>query len=244
MKQFVIIGLGAFGKRMVEELSLVNSEIMIIDKDQTLIDHYKDKVATCFVANALHEEVLRKLIPSTIDAAIVDLGGKIEVSVLITNYLKKLGIRTIVACAESDEHGEILELVGATQVIFPTREAAKRVTPLLASSDIFNYLPISDGLVIAEIRIPKELFGLTLIEADFRNKYNINIIAVRENEYEKFEFVSGNYLMKKDNIMLAAGKENDLIKISGIAPVIKKNKGYTSWLKLSLNFKRKTLLKK
>ena len=120
MKQFVVIGLGAFGKRIVEELSHVNVEIMIIDQDEALIEQYSDKVSSSYIANALHEEVIRKLIPAGIDGAIIDLGGKVEVSVLVTNYLKKMGVRTIVARAESDEHGEILTLLGATQVVFPT----------------------------------------------------------------------------------------------------------------------------
>ena len=239
MKQFVVIGLGAFGKRMVEELSMIKSEIMIIDIDDSLIDQYKDKVAACYVANALHEDVIRKSVPTKIDAAIVDLGGKVEVSVLVTNYLKKMGIKTIVTRAESDEQGEILEMVGATHVIYPTREAAKRITPLLASSDIFNYLPISDGLVIAEVRIPHKLCGISLLEADLRNKYNINIIAVRENEIENFEFVSRDYIMMENNIMLAVGKENDLIKFSGIAAAIKKRRVDSSWFQRLLNFKRK-----
>ena len=63
------------------------------------------------------------------DAAIVDLGDRIEASILVTNYLKKLGVRAIIARAESQEHGEILDLVGATKVVFPNQEAARRIAP-------------------------------------------------------------------------------------------------------------------
>lgn len=238
MKQFVVIGLGAFGKRVVEELSHVNVEIMIIDQDEALIEQYSERVNSSYIANALHEEVIRKLIPPGIDGAIIDLGGKVEVSVLVTNYLKKMGVRTIVARAESDEHGEILTLLGATQVVFPTREAAKRITPMLISADFYNYLPISDGLVIAEIRVPPELNGKTLIEADMRNAYKLNIIAVRESEGEPFHFMSGDFCMSSYTILLAVGKEEDMIRFSGLSPAYHPNGG-ARWKKLFQNPQRR-----
>ena len=112
MKQFAIIGLDTFGKRILEELIETGSEILIIDKDRDVIEYYKDKVTSAFIADALNEEIIRKLIPDTIDAAIIDLGDAVEVSILVTNYLKKIGVKEIVAKAESNEHGEILTLVG------------------------------------------------------------------------------------------------------------------------------------
>ncbi|KGE70824.1 potassium channel family protein [Spirochaeta lutea] len=222
MKQFVIIGLGSLGKRMIEELGKVECEVMVIDQDPELIELYKEQVSASFVANALQEEVIKKLVPSTIDAAIIDLGGKIEVSVLVTNYLKKLGVHRIIAHAESDEHGEILQLVGATEVIFPTLEAAKRITPLLVSSEVFNYLPISSGLVIAEVRVPRIILGKTLIEANLRRDFGITVIAIRKEHEEEFDFVSSDYHLGARDVLLLAGKAEELTRFSGISPNLKK----------------------
>lgn len=233
MKQFVIIGLGTFGKRMVEELTRVNAEVMIIDQDESLTDQYKDKVGAVYIANAFQEEVIRKLVPETIDAAVIDLGKKIEVSALVTNYLKKIGVKNIIARAESNEHGEILQMLGATQVIFPAREAAQRITPLLVSSDLFNYLPISKGLVIAEIRVPKNLQGKTLIESGIRNTFNVNVIAIRRADQD-FEFASGNHRLTTYDILLAVGKEKDLTRLSGIQPAGKTKKSMNLFKSLFL----------
>ena len=153
-----------------------------------------------------NEEIVRRLIPQTVDAAIVALGTEVEALVLVTNYLKKIGVSRIVARAESNEHGEILELVGARELFFPTREAAKRITPLLVSSDLFNYLPISNGLVIAEVKVPRYLEGLSLIEADLRKKYSINVIAIRNEELGDFDFVSPEYHFQAGDVLLLAEK--------------------------------------
>ena len=73
MKQFAIIGLGNFGRRILEEVADLDCEILIIDKDREIIEIYKDRVANAFIADAINAEIINKLIPATIDAAIVDL---------------------------------------------------------------------------------------------------------------------------------------------------------------------------
>ena len=138
MKQFAIIGLSKFGQRMLEELADTGCEIILIDKDRQRVDQYKDRVAAVYVADALNEDVLEKLVPRGIDAAIVDPGDLTEVSILVTHYLKKMGIREIIAKADSDEQEEILKLVGATRVVRPNTEAARRIAPFLVSSLVFS----------------------------------------------------------------------------------------------------------
>ena len=151
----------------------------------------------------------------------MDLGDNREVSILVTNYLKKIGVAKIIAKAETDEHGEILEIVGANHVIFPNREAAKRLTPMIAFSRLFNYLPISNGLIIAEIKVPEKHIGMTLIEADFRKAYRFNVIAIRkvDDEESGYQFFDPDYRLQGNDILLVAGNEGDLSVLIGDAPV-------------------------
>ncbi|MBN1685536.1 MAG: TrkA family potassium uptake protein [Spirochaetales bacterium] len=215
MMQFAIIGIGSFGQRMVEELAQLECEILIVDKDREVIEALKDKVARAYIADAISEEIIRKLIPSNIDAAIIDLGGRTEVSILVTNYLKKMGVHTIIAKAETDEHGEILEIVGATHVVFPNREAAKRITPMLGSSLIFNYMPISAGLVMAEVKVPAKLCGMTLIEAHLRRTHGLNVVAIRKDADGEYEFFSPEYRLEPNDVLLVVGAEDNIYNFSG-----------------------------
>jgi len=210
VKQFAIIGLSRFGRRLLEELMETDSEIILIDKDREVIDLYKDKVASAYIADAINEEIIRKLIPASIDAAIVDLGDRIEASILVTNYLKKMGVREIIARAESKEHGEILDLVGATKVVFPNQEAARRIAPFLISSQIFSYLPISKELVIAEIRVPEKFYGKSLVEVDMRRQYRLNVIAYRKLDKEEYYFYAPEYRLQADDVLLVGGAEADI----------------------------------
>lgn len=215
MKQFAIIGLGAFGLRMLEELLEITQEIIIIDKDKETIEKYKDKAQAAYVTDAINEIALSKIIPKEIDAVIVDLGGKIEVSIMTTNYLKKIGIKNILVKAQTDEHGEVLSMVGATQVIFPDREAAKRITPMLASSLLFNFMPISENLALAEVQANDYCLGKTLIDANLRKEFGLNVVAMRKVSRDDFIFINDpSYIFVEEDILLVAGSEEGINKFS------------------------------
>lgn len=215
MKQFAIIGLGSFGQRMLEELFTITNEIILIDKDRDVIEKYKDMAKSSYIIDVINESALKKIIPQGIDAVIVDLGGKIEVSIMATNYLKKMNIKEIIVKAQTDEHGEVLEMVGATKVIYPDYEAAKRIVPLLVSSFLFNYMPISETLSIAEVRVNEQYIGKSILEADLRKKFNLNIIAIRKKDGESFTFISDPlYVFTERDILLIAGEEGNILKYS------------------------------
>ena len=210
MKQFAIIGIGRFSRRMLEELADAGCEILLIDKDRAVVDQYKDKVAATFIADVISEEVINKLVPASVDAAIVDLGDNLEASILATNYLKKLGVGRIITKAESEQHAEILDLVGATDIIFPNREAARRIAPLLLSSLLFSYLPIGRDFAIAEIKVPGKFVGKSLIEANLRQEHHLNVVALRKDSMGDYTYFLPDYRLQADDLLLVAGKEDDI----------------------------------
>ncbi len=222
MKQYAVIGLGAFGRQVVEELFQLGVELLILDKDRELIERYKLQATVAYCTDVLNRETIQKLIPPSIDAVVLDLGKSMEVSILVTSYLKKLGVREIIVKGESDEHAEILRLVGATRVIFPDREAAKRILPLLVSSALFTFLPISRGIVIAEVHVPPALVGKTILEADVRRQHGVNIVAVKQSEAEEYDFLSTDHPFQSGDILLVTGREEKVAEFSGMRSAIRK----------------------
>jgi trk system potassium uptake protein len=215
MKQFAIIGLGAFGRHILEELIRLDFEVLIVDRDPAVIDQFKDRVAAAFAADAADEQTLRRILPEATDAVIIDFENSLETSILATSHCRKMGIRTIVAKAFSEEHADILEIVGASRVVLPDKEAARRLTPQLLSSSLLNYLPVSPDLVIAEVGIPDQLVGMTSIEASFRTKFNLNVIAIKTWPREEYEFFSPDHRFGPDDVALVAGHEDRIVAFAG-----------------------------
>lgn len=236
MKQFAIIGLGAFGISMLEELVPLTDQIIIIDKDKDIIEKYKDQVHYAYVSDAINEEALHKIIPSDIDAAIIDLGGKIEISLLVANYLKRMGMKEVIAKAQTSEHGEILTLVGATKIVYPDIEAAKRIAPMLASSLLFNFMPISENLALAEVFANAHCIGKTLIESNLRKLFGLNVVAIRNNSAEDFIFIKDpSYRFVENDILLVAGTEDNIFRFSQEKAQTRKENAFTVFKKLFPN---------
>jgi trk system potassium uptake protein TrkA len=214
MKQIAICGLSHFGRSVLEELIRLNVDVFIMDKDRTRIDQYKDVASGSAVIDVLNVENLRKVLPESTDAVIIDMGNSIEASILAASYCAKLHIKTIIVKAETESHGEILELVGATQVVFPNKEAAKRVSPLLLSSVLLDYFPVGGKLVLAELAVPGLMVGKSIMQIQLRQKYGLNLIAVRAPDEEFGEF-DPLYIFKEGDIGLFSGTNEALGAFTG-----------------------------
>jgi trk system potassium uptake protein len=216
MRQYAIIGLGSFGVRMLEKLSEISSELIVIDRDSEIIERFKDYAANAYIVDAIDESALKRVIPEKLDAAVVDVGSNLETAILITNELKKLGVKEIIVKADSDERGEILRLIGATRVVYADREAAARIVPLLVSPSLFSFMPIGSNLVMAEVMIPEKYVGMSLTEANLRQRHDINVIAIRSENGTEYRYFSADYKLSDEDILLVAGKEKDVIGFSGV----------------------------
>lgn len=215
-RQYAIIGLGKFGLYMLEKLLDATDEILIVDKDSAMVEKHKDQVKGAFIADAADAEVIERIIPQGLDAAIVDVGGGIEASILVVSNLKKLGVQTIIVKADDEQRGEILKMVGASRIVYPDREAALQIVPSLVSPSLFSLVQISETLVMAELLCPKAYLGLSLIEANLRKKARVNVIAIRKKDGAEYLYFTPEYRLQEDDVLLVAGKPEDVEEFTGM----------------------------
>lgn len=238
MKNYAFIGLGSLGMCMLESISEVTDQIIVIDKDSQLIDRIKDLVKTAYVADVLDEDALTKILPEGVDVAIIDIPSDLEASILVIHRLKQLGVPEIIVKSDTDSRNEILKLVGATRIVNADHEAAARIVPLVLASSLYNFMPIGGDLVLAEVLNPDTLVGKTLIEADLRRKAGINVIAVRKEEDSSYQDFDRDYKLKAKDHLLVAGKEKAVFAFSDLplAPT-QKQRGSTFGQVLKAMFK-------
>jgi len=149
-----------------------------------------------------------------VDAVIVSTGANIKPSILICFHLRRLGITRIIAKAEDDDHGEILKLLGASEIIRPGVDMAKRLALQLTSPNILEFLPLEEDYTIAQVAPPSPFIGRSLRELDLRQRYGVNIIAIKELVPERFVMVpTADFVVKDSDLLIMVGKEADLKKI-------------------------------
>jgi trk system potassium uptake protein TrkA len=216
MGKFVVIGLGNFGYYLAKSLFEEGKEVIGVDRNKERVQRVQESCSYAVVGDATDKSTLESVGIEKNDAVIVSLGDNISASVLVTLYLKDLDIQNICVKIISEDHGRALEKIGATEVIFPERDMARKLAKGLSSPNVIDYLPLTDEYNIVEIAPPKEFIGKTLAELRLRSKYNINILAVRGLVPETITMNPGGaFTVKDSDILLALGKPDDVEKIKG-----------------------------
>lgn len=214
MKTFLVVGLGRFGAAVANELCALGNEVLAMDIREELVQAVAHNVTHAVTADARDQEVLRELAVRNFDCAVVAVGNDIGGSALITLNLKELGVEKVVAKASSHTHRKVLEKIGADRVVFPEHEMGNKLAHALSSSNVLNFIELSDDTSIVEIPIPKEWVGKTLRQLDVRNAYGVNVIALRRGPKQKFLISPGGDLpLEETDVIVALGMDKNINRI-------------------------------
>jgi trk system potassium uptake protein TrkA len=210
----LVIGAGSFGSTVAMALARQNCEVIVIDIDAQKLNLVKNQVAQVIVGNSTNKELLEKF-ATKMDMVLVSLGEIIDASILTVLHLKELKIRKIIAKATTLEQEKVLKLIGAHQIVNPERDEALRLAKQLVSPNILDLMNFTEQLQIVEIVVPEFFFGKSLIDLDVRNKYEMQILAVR-NPLTNLSVVMPRpeYLFQADDIMIVIGDTNRIEKLS------------------------------
>lgn len=212
--KFSVIGLGSFGSNVAKTLYEMGHEVVAIDEEKSKVDDMKDVATHAVQMNAADKENLQAVGITDMDVVVVSLGPDMESSVLTTLYLKEMAVRRIVAKALTEDHAKILEAVGATEVIYPEKDMAIKTALRLSNPNILEYLPLISGLTVQEIAAPEKFIGKSLKELDLRNKYDIQVMAIKGIIPEKTTFMpKADFVIKDSDILIILGEEKQLKKL-------------------------------
>lgn len=180
MRTIAVIGLGGFGSSVARELTEKGVQVLAIDRDRAQVDAIKDSVTHAAALNSTDEEALRAVDIQSVDVAVVCIGKDIEANLLTTILLKKMGVHRIWTRALSPLQQEILKMLEVDNIINLEKEMGSIVATGLVSTNITRHIPLAKGHSIVEVQVPAEFIGKTLRSLDPRNKFNINIVAVKK----------------------------------------------------------------
>lgn len=208
-REYAVIGLGRFGGSICEELSNEGMKVLAIDVSDQRINEFKNIASHVVVADSTDEIALKELGVKNIDHVIVAIGDDIQASILTTVILSEMGVQRITVKAQNDYHEKILNKIGADHVIHPERDMGIRIAHSLISSNILDYLELSEDHSMVEVKVGKKMLGRTLIELNIRARYGCNVVAIR---HEKDMNVSpkAEYALQEDDILIVIGADKDI----------------------------------
>jgi trk system potassium uptake protein TrkA len=133
--KFCVIGLGKFGYSVATTLAHRGMEVIAIDSDMTIVTSIKDKVTHAICMRVSDEASLKSIGIEHVSTVIICIGDDFAQAILTTVLCKKkLGIGHVVARTTSELKKEILQLIGADQIIMPEQEIGIRLADSLSAS--------------------------------------------------------------------------------------------------------------
>ena len=213
-KQIVVIGLGRFGASLAVNLVNMGHDVLAIDMDEKKVQEMVPQITHAVQADATNDTILKELDIGNFDIAIVSMGSAIESSVLSTILVKKLGVPYVIARANSDLHGSILERIGADTVVYPEREMGIRVSQGVTLSGVSDYMSVVQGYGVSKLKVPSYLVREKLSDVGFgpKGRFEVGVLLIQRQK-EVIITPGQGEIIQPDDVLILAGRDDNVEKL-------------------------------
>lgn len=207
-KNIIVLGLGRFGMSVATRLFKDGFYVTAVDYDYDLIEKMADSVSSAIQADITEEVAMHSLGINNYDVAIIATGSDLEASIEATLICKDSGVNEVIAKASSKQHARILKKIGADRIVFPEFDTGQRLAKSLAGPSLMEIIDFSDEISLIKIKARKSWIGKSLVDLDFRKRYQMNVIAFERDNHMIIDFDPNLLIEEDDTIVLIGEKEN------------------------------------
>ncbi len=209
-----VIGVGYFGSAVARTLAAAGKGVIAIDIDQAKLKDLSPYVSSVYQIESISREALEDAGIGNCATVIIGIGENIESSILATLACIEIGVPRVISKAGSKSHGKILEKLGA-EVIFPEFDAGERIAMSLMSKANLDRLPISEEFSIVSLDLNPNFEGRTILDLNWRKKYNINVIAIISGKKTDATILPDTVIPQNARVVLS-GSNQDLEKFRNV----------------------------
>jgi trk system potassium uptake protein TrkA len=212
--QIGIVGLGKFGLKFGQSLVALGHEVLGVETDPEKVKNAQHILTQVFQTDAMSREALEQIRIQDLEHVLVSVGDSIAASIMISMYLKELGVAKVWAKAINKDHEKLLYKIGVDEVVIPEFMAAKQIASRIAMPGFIEYLSFDRSMAVKEFTI-KRWAGKNLKELNLTNSFGIQVIAVRRNGDKKYEYIpKADELFQEGDNFVAIGKIAQMGKIT------------------------------
>jgi trk system potassium uptake protein TrkA len=209
----VVIGLGRFGGAVAQSLMRLGHDVMGIDNREDLVQFWGDRLTHAVQADSTNENIMLQLGVADFYHAIVAIGSNLSASLMTLMVLTELGIKDIWVKAQTPEHGQIAQRIGAHHVIFPEADMGARVAHLITGR-MMDFIEFEDGFAISKIHAPAHNHHPTLAESHVRTRFGVTIVGVKRAN-EDFEHALPDTRILPADLLIVSGPTKKIEVFAG-----------------------------
>lgn len=216
MKRFVVIGLGHFGSTIAHRLFELGHEVIAVDRGADVVDNVGPYVTRAIAGDATQRAVLEEAGAEGADVGVVAIGDDLGSSILALLALRDLGVKAIYVKVISEDHARIADALGATDTVFPERQAATNLASRITSGKLLHYAAYGEQFGIQEMAVPDCWTGKTLAELKLREHHAIQVVAVHDILRDEITLPQPNHKLTSSDSLLVAGAPDQLEKLTSL----------------------------
>ncbi|WP_347297967.1 TrkA family potassium uptake protein [Dolosigranulum savutiense] len=206
-----VLGLGVFGRTVVKELTDEPVDIITIDKDKTITQRIESYVLEAVIGDFTDMELIKSVGIAQCETVIIATASSLESSVIATLNCKNLGIKNIIVKVKNKRHREIMEQLGATEVIRPEYAAGLKLSKQLRNPNIRDVIDLENDVSIVEFTPPKKWLGKSIKELDLRSEFGLNIIGIKSAQTNMINYnLAVDAPLDETDILVAIGNKDDI----------------------------------
>lgn len=221
--RIIIFGLGSFGSSLAVSLAETGNEVIGVDNQMEKVNIIKNKITHAICMDSTIEQAYNALPTKEADLAVIAIGENEGAAIITAAIMKKMNknIR-IIGRSLSPIHDTVLEAMGVTEIVHPEQESATRLTKKIDLHNMVETFDLDGKYSITEIKVSSEMIGKTLLELDFRQTYNLNIVTIirkvekssifgsKRTDNEVIGIPTKDTVIEKDDILVVFGKSKEV----------------------------------
>ncbi|MBF0461904.1 MAG: TrkA family potassium uptake protein [Magnetococcales bacterium] len=123
---FLVVGLGIFGSYVSKTLCHGGASVLAVDREEGVVNTIRDRVSRAICCDATHADAMEAAGAFNVGTAIVAL-RQFDATVLVTLALRQHRVPHILVRVDNAQQAKAIQGVGATEVLFPSRDTALRI---------------------------------------------------------------------------------------------------------------------
>jgi len=196
-KSILVVGVGRFGRGVIEGLFERGHHIFAIDEDEESLDDVREMIVSGAVLDVGEddEELARIVGEKNFDEAVVAMGADFEGALIATNILKEASVPVSVK-APNQRRGNVLKKMGANRVVFPERDMGRRLAHVISTEAEIDMLELPQGFIVEKLEVGPGFANKTVERLNTSNRFGIWILLLYQD---------GTPILPKATTKLTAG---------------------------------------
>ena len=206
---FGIIGLGRFGMSLAANLAQEGAQLLVVDRVREKINAAAAFCENAYVCDDLSKKNLEDLGFGECDTVIVAIGRALDTSVLTTLNLTNMGVKRVIAKANSAEQGMVLEKLGA-EVVYPERDMGERLAGKLSHPNVLDYITLGQDVDIAQLKLSARADRMKVIALDLRRRFSLNMIAITKEDGATTADIGPETMLFEGDVVSVIGNSDNI----------------------------------